>query len=84
MGAHPHSKSGSIACLHEHSPRTSELAHKTFAGADTRDDSSACDALHDVFAVPRNEVTIIDDILLLWLELHRLLARLLEGSALYD
>lgn len=53
-----------ISRLYEHSPRSCKLAHQTFSRADTGDDTTARHALHDVFAVPGDEVAVVDDVFL--------------------
>ena len=42
---------------------TSELADQTFASTEVADDATACDTFEDVFAVPGDEVAVIDDVL---------------------
>jgi hypothetical protein len=51
-----------IPRLQEDRPRTGELADETFAGADSADDASRRHALHDVLAIPRDKMAIVDDI----------------------
>ena len=51
-----------IPRLQEDRPRTGELADETFAGADSADDASRSHALHNVLAIPRNKMPIVDDI----------------------
>ena len=53
---------------------TSELADKAFSRSKTRDDTARRHALHDVLAVPGNEMSVIDDVLLTILELLNLSA----------
>lgn len=55
--------------------RTSKFADQTLARAQIADDSAACDTLEDVFAIPRNEVAVVDDILLVLPKLSEVLAR---------
>ena len=43
---------------------TCKLAHQALAGTEVADDAAACDAFEDVFAVPRDEVAVVDDVLL--------------------
>ena len=69
MRAHPHGESGRVARLHEDGAGTGEFADEPLAGADTRDDAAARDALHDVLAVPGDEVAVVDDVFFFWLEL---------------
>lgn len=51
-----------IPCLHVDGPRPGELANQAFPGADSADDASGSDALHDVFAVPRHKMAVVDDV----------------------
>jgi hypothetical protein len=64
-----HGHSHRIASLHEHSSRTDELAHKTFAGSQIADDTARCNSLERVLAVPRDKVTIVDDVFFAFAEL---------------
>lgn len=53
----------------ENIPRTTKLADQPLAGAEVRDDAPAGYALHDVFAVPGDQVSVVDYVLLAFLEL---------------
>lgn len=50
-------------------PRTGKLADQSFASAEIRDDAAARDAFEDVFAVPCDKVTVVDDISFSFVEL---------------
>lgn len=50
--------------LDENSARAGELAHKSFTGSEARDDTARSDALHHVLAVPRDEMTVVGNVLL--------------------
>lgn len=49
--------------------RTSEFAHQPFTRAEIADDAAARDALEDVFAVPGDEVAVVDDVFFAFAEL---------------
>ena len=66
---HPHGERCWVPCLQEYGPRPGEFTDKTFTRADTRDDAAACDTFHDVFAVPGDEMAVVDDVLFAILEL---------------
>lgn len=57
--------------MHEHSSRSGKLAHQTFSAADAGDNASACYTFHDVFAVPGDEMAVIDDVLFAFHKLGR-------------
>lgn len=67
-----------IACLHEHCAWAGELADKSFASSKAAHDASRCHALNDILTVPRNQVTVVDHVLLVRLELSGLLAQSLD------
>ena len=48
--------------LHIDGPGTGELADQAFTGADSANDPSRRHALHDVFAVPRDKMAVVDDV----------------------
>ena len=58
-----------IPRLHEHGPRACELAHQTLTGSEVANNTSGRDALEHVFAVPSDEVAVVDDVLLAFAEL---------------
>ena len=62
--SHPHTELLWVSCLHENGPGTRELADQSFSAADARDDATASNALHNVFAVPSDEVPVVDDVFL--------------------
>lgn len=64
LSGNPHPELLWVPCLHEYGPRTRELAYQTFSASDARDDATACHALHDIFAIPGNEMTVVDNVLL--------------------
>jgi len=70
MCRHPHVELSRVPRLHKHRPRPREFANQAFSTADARNDAPACYTLHDVFAVPSHKVTVIDDVLLTFDELH--------------
>lgn len=70
MCHHPHIELPRIPRLHEHSSRTREFADQSFSAAYTRNDTTARYTLHDIFAIPSHEVTIVDDVLLTFDELY--------------
>ena len=55
--------------MHVDSPRASELADKTLTRGSTRYDTARSGTLEDIFAVPRNEIPVVDDVLLSFNEL---------------
>ena len=69
VGSQPRRKRLRIPRLHENRPRACELTNQTLPGHHIRYDAAGCDALEDVLAVPRNEVTVVDDVLLVFLQL---------------
>lgn len=65
-----HGHSHRIASLHEHSSRSHKLAHETFARSQIADDTARRNPLERVFAVPRDEVAVVDDVLFAFAELR--------------
>ena len=59
-----------VACLHVDRARTGELADETFARCCTRDNTARRSALEYVLAIPRHEVSIVNDILLAFHQLR--------------
>lgn len=51
-----------ISGLHENCPRTRKFTHETFTRRQTRNDTSRCNSLEDVLRIPRNEMTVINDV----------------------
>ena len=49
---------------------TCKLTDQAFPRADAGDDATARDALEDVFAIPSHEMTVVDDVLLAFLQLQ--------------
>ena len=66
---HPHRKRRRIPRLDKYRPRPRKLTDQTLTGADPADDAPRSDAFHDVFAVPRDEVAVVDDVFFAVLEL---------------
>lgn len=60
-----------IPRLHEHRAGTRELADQTFARTHIANDSSTCDPLQDIRAIPGDEVSVIDDVLFAFSELFQ-------------
>jgi hypothetical protein len=50
---------------------TCEFTNETLAGAHVADDSTAGDALHDVAAVPGDQVAVVNDVLFAFTELSQ-------------
>lgn len=69
MRRHPLCKARRISCLHHDSAGPRELAHQSFPTADTRDNASTCNTLHNIFAIPGHKMAIVDDIFLTFDEL---------------
>lgn len=70
-----------IARLHEHRAWAGELANKSFASSKTAHNASRCHALNDILTVPRNQVTVVDHVLFVRLELSWLLAQSTDKDA---
>jgi hypothetical protein len=58
-----------IPRLHKHRARARKLTHQPLASVHIRQDPARRHALEHVFAVPRNEVAVIDDVLLVFFKL---------------
>ena len=69
IGTQPCCEGLRIPRLHKDCSRPSEFADQTFASHHVRHNAARCNALEDVLAVPRNEVTVVDDVLLVFLQL---------------
>lgn len=50
-------------------PGSCELADQAFAGAEVGDYATTSDTLQNVLGIPRNQVSIVDDVLLAHLKL---------------
>ena len=64
-------ESGCIPGLQEYGTRASEFAHETFARAYARDNATASNTLDHVLAIPSNEVAVVDDVPLAFLQLQQ-------------
>jgi len=64
MSRQPLSKRHSIPRLHKYGAGPRKLAHETLARSKIAYDTPASNALENVLAVPSNEVTVVDDVLL--------------------
>lgn len=53
-------------------PRSNKFTHQSFSGAEIGDDATTSYALEHIFAVPGDEVAVVDDIFLVGLELREL------------
>lgn len=62
MSRQPLPKRHRIPRLHEHGPRPRKLAHQTLARRQITYNAPTSNALEDVFAVPSDEVTVVDDV----------------------
>lgn len=71
MRSSVHGHGHRIASLHEDSSRTGELAYKAFTSGQVTDDTARRNTLKRVVAVPRDQVAVVDDILLAFTELKR-------------
>lgn len=68
----PSNESLWIPRLHVNRPRTGKLAYQPFARRDARDDATRGDTLENVFAIPGNEVAIVDDVAFAFNELFKM------------
>lgn len=59
-----------IACLHKDRARTCELAHEAFTSSQVADNPARRNTLERVFAIPRDEVPVVDDVLFAFAELE--------------
>lgn len=69
LSSHPLGESGWVPCLQEDGPGTGKFAHEPFSGCHTGNNTPRGDALKDVLRIPRNEMAVIDNISLAFLEL---------------
>jgi hypothetical protein len=51
-----------IPRLHVDGPRPGELAHQTLTRRDAGDDTARSNPLENVFAIPGDEVAVVDDV----------------------
>ncbi len=70
MCPHPHVELPRVPGLHKDRTGSREFADQAFPAADARNDTPTCYTLHNVLAVPRHKVTVIDDVLLAFDELY--------------
>lgn len=56
-----------IPRLHKYRPGSRKLTHQPFASMYIRQDAARRHALKDVFAVPSNQVAVVDDVFLVFL-----------------
>lgn len=80
MGSHPHRKRSRVAGLHEDSPRPRKFTNQTLTRANAGDDAPTGHSFHDIFAIPRYQVAVVDYVFLFRLELRMLS----EGSTYWD
>ena len=66
---HPKAKRSRISSLHENRAGPCELTYQPFTGTDARYNPPARYAFKNVFAVPRYQMAIVDDILFSILQL---------------
>lgn len=74
MPLQPRRKCRRIPRLHKHRPRPRELADQPLAARKTANDTARGRTLEDVLAVPGDEVSVVDDVFLVGLELGYVLA----------
>lgn len=70
VGTQPHRKSLCVPGLHEDSSWTGEFADQPLASHQVRHDTAGRDALEDILAVPSNEMPVVDDVFLVFLQLQ--------------
>ena len=63
MRGNPCRESRSVPRLHEHCTWTCKLADQPFSAADTRDDATARNPLHDILTIPSDKMTVVNVIL---------------------
>lgn len=61
-----------VPSLHENGPRSSKLADQAFTGSNARYDTPAAHTLHNIFAVPGDEMAVVDNVFLVRLQLRKL------------
>jgi hypothetical protein len=64
-----HRHRNGITRLKENCAWSSEFAHKAFTGCQVADNPARRNTLERVFAIPRHEVSVVDDVLLAFAEL---------------
>src|SRR5690349_20887369 len=69
LSSHPLREASWVSRLQKDASWTCKFAYQSFTGRDARHDSSRSDAFKDVFGIPCNEVTIINNVPLTILEL---------------
>jgi hypothetical protein len=65
----PSPKSLRVPRLHKDCTRSCKFTHQPFARVHIRQYTTRGDPLEDVFAIPRNQVSIVDDVLFVFLKL---------------
>lgn len=78
MSSHISAKLGRVSCLHEHCAWSGELANQALTSAQIANDATTGDSFENVVAVPRDEVAVVDDILLLLSQLKNISLVILE------
>ena len=58
-----------VSCLHKDGTRPGELAHKAFTSCQVADNPARRNTFQRVFAVPRDEMSVVDDVFLAFAEL---------------
>jgi hypothetical protein len=61
-----------IASLHKDCARPSEFAHKAFTSSQVADNTAGRNTLERVFAIPRDQMSVVDDVLLAFAELQKM------------
>ncbi len=70
MWAHPKAECSRVSRLHENSSWACELANQAFTGTYARYNPSTCNPFKDILAVPRHQMTIVNDVLFPILQLN--------------
>jgi hypothetical protein len=65
-----HSHGHRVTRLHEDSSRPSKLAHEAFTCGQVADNSTGRNTLERVFAIPRDQMSVVDDVLFAFAELE--------------
>jgi hypothetical protein len=58
-----------VSCLHKDGTRPGELAHKAFTSCQVADNPARRNTLQRVFAVPRDQMSVVNDVFLAFAEL---------------
>jgi hypothetical protein len=70
MRSHIHAKLRRVSRLHEHRARPRELTNETFPGAHVANDTTTRHPFQDVVAIPRDKVSVIDNVLFAFAKLE--------------